>query len=199
MIKILSLDMQGTLTDSAFSDYFWIELLPQKYSEKFNCSIESAKQIISDKFSKMGKYNIKYYDDMYWAKWLGFETINELNTMDIIPKVNNEMYDFINTIKLPKIIISTTTELFIRYELKEKITDFYKTYSCIDYFKVGGKTKDVFLKVCKELQISPKEMLHIGDSKIMDYENAKKAGINAVLYDGNLIKLKKEVNKYLEV
>ena len=62
MIKILSLDMQGTLTDSAFSDYFWIELLPQKFSEKFNCSIESAKQIISDKFSKMGKYNIKYYD-----------------------------------------------------------------------------------------------------------------------------------------
>ena len=199
MIKILSLDMQGTLTSSEFSDYFWLELLPKKYSEKFNCSIESAKQIISDKFSKMGKYNTRYYDDMYWAKWLGFETINELNTMDIIPKVNNEMYDFINTIKLPKIIISTTTELFIRYELKEKITDFYKTYSCIDYFKVGGKTKDVFLKVCKELQISPKEMLHIGDSKIMDYENAKKAGINAVLYDGNLIKLKKEVNKYLEV
>lgn len=199
MIKILSLDMQGTLTSSEFSDYFWLELLPKKYSEKFNCSIESAKQIISDKFSKMGKYNIRYYDDMYWAKWLGFETINELNTMDIIPKVNNEMYDFINTIKLPKIIISTTTELFIRYELKEKITDFYKIYSCIDYFKVGGKTKDVFLKVCKELQISPKEMLHIGDSKIMDYENAKKAGINAVLYDGNLIKLKKEVNKYLEV
>ena len=199
MIKILSLDLQGTLTSSEFSDYFWLELLPKKYSEKFNCSIESAKQIISDKFSKMGKYNTRYYDDMYWAKWLGFETINELNTMDIIPKVNNEMYDFIKTIKLPKIIISTTTELFIRYELKEKITDFYKAYSCIDYFKVGGKTKDVFLKVCKELQISPKEMLHIGDSKIMDYENAKKAGINAVLYDGNIIKLKKEVNKYLEV
>ena len=27
MIKILSLDMQGTLTSSEFSDYFWLELL----------------------------------------------------------------------------------------------------------------------------------------------------------------------------
>ena len=60
MIKVLSLDLQGTLSDSSFSDYFWIELLPQKYAEKFNVSLTSAKEILKDKFEQYGKYDILY-------------------------------------------------------------------------------------------------------------------------------------------
>ncbi len=199
MVKIISLDMQGTLTQSTFSDYFWLEFLPKKYSEKFYCTIEKAKQNISKEFCKLGKYNILYYDDRYWAKKLDFDTKKELDNFIIRPKFNNELYDFIQTIKLPKIIVSTTTDLFINYELDGNIKDFNRVYSCVDDFKTGGKTKDIFLKICNELHVCPNEVLHIGDSKLMDYENARKAGINAILFNGDLTKLKRDVNKYLEV
>ena len=39
MIKYLSLDLQGTLSDSKFSDNYWLEILPKKYSEYFKISI----------------------------------------------------------------------------------------------------------------------------------------------------------------
>ena len=199
MIKVLSLDLQGTLSDSSFSDYFWIELLPQKYAEKFNVSLTSAKEILKDKFEQYGKYDILYYDDKYWSNYLGFNTLEELEKFDIQPTINNELYELIHNIEIPKIIISTTTELFIDYELKSNVKDFVKIYSCVDYFKIGGKTKNVFLDVCKELNVKPNEVLHIGDSKSMDFENAKKAGVNAILYENDINKLKSELKKYLEV
>lgn len=199
MIKVLSLDLQGTLSDSSFSDYFWIELLPRKYAEKFNVSLTSAKQILKDKFEQYGKYDILYYDDKYWSNYLGFNTLEELEKFDIQPTINNELYELIHNIEIPKIIISTTTDLFIEYELKNNVKDFAKVYSCVDYFKIGGKTKKVFLDVCKELNVKPNEVLHIGDSKTMDFENAKKAGVNAILYENDVNKLKTELKKYMEV
>ena len=198
MIKVLSMDLQGTLSNSNFSDYFWLEFLPQKYSEKFNVSLSTAKDILKNKFEEYGKYSILYYDDKYWSNYLEFNTIEELEKFEIQPTINNELYEFINSIEIPKIIISTTTNLFIDYELKSKVKDFKKIYSCVDYFKTGGKTKNVFSSICEELNVKPNEILHIGDSKTMDVANAKEAGVNAILYEKDLNKLKTEIKKYME-
>lgn len=199
MIKVLSLDLQGTLSNSNFSDFFWLELLPEKYAKKFNTSIDQAKEILKEEFKQYGKYNILYYDDKYWSNYLEFDTLEELKKFIIQPTINTELYNLIQNINIPKIIISTTTDLFIDYELKDNQKDFEKIYSCVDYFQTGGKTKEVFSTVCKELNVSPNEVLHIGDSKTMDYENAIQAGVNAILYDGDIHKLKADLNKYMEV
>lgn len=197
MIKYISLDLQGTLSNSKFSDNFWFEIIPQKYAEKFKITIEEAKQVLKQKFKECGVYNILYYDDKYWAQYLNFDVKQELDQSLIIPSINKEIYEYFDKINLPKIIISTTTDLFINYELKEKVKDFEKIYSCVDYFKIGGKTKEVYQKVAKELNVNPEEILHIGDNSLMDVENAKKAGVNAILYDDNIEKLGYNVEKYI--
>lgn len=202
MIKYISLDLQGTLSDSKFSDYFWLELIPQKYAEKNNINIEEAKKILKQEFKNYGVYNILYYDDKYWSKLLNFDTKQELDKFTIRPKINEKMYEYIMKIDLPKIIISTTTNLFINYELGEKIKSFEKIYSCVDYFKTAGKTKEVYEKVAKELNVKQSEILHIGDNLVMDVENAKKAGINSILYSDDLenvlynVKALLNTNKY---
>lgn len=198
MIKYISLDLQGTLSDSKFSDNFWLEILPKKYSEYFNISFDKAKKILKDKFKEYGVYNILYYDDKYWAEYLKFDTNEELSLSGIRPQINHDLYDFINTLDLPKIIISTTTNLFINLELKDKVKMFNKIYSCVDYFKVGGKTKEVYEEVCKELKVKPNEILHIGDNKLMDIDNAEAAGINTILFNNNTENVIEEIKKYLE-
>lgn len=186
MIKYISLDLQGTLSDSKFSDNFWLEIIPQKYSEKYKITIEDANKILKQKFKEYGVYNLLYYDDKYWSEYLNFNTKQELDKSKIRPSINKEVYKYFNKIDLPKIIISTTTDLFINYELGEKIKEFEKIYSCVNSFGIGGKTDEVYQKVARELKVNPKEILHIGDNSLMDVENAKRAGVNAVLYDGNI-------------
>lgn len=197
MIKVLSLDLQGTLSDARFSDYFWLEFLPKKYSDKFDVSLEEAKKVLKQEFKEYGVDDIRYYDDKYWSNYLGFDTSLELDLFSVRPKINDELYRLILSFALPKIIISTTTDLFIKYELQERIKDFDKVYSCVDYFNVGGKSVDVFKKVCDDLGVKPNEVLHIGDNKMMDVDNAVKAGLNAILYDGDVEKLKCELKKYI--
>lgn len=198
MIKVLSLDLQGTLSESKFSDYYWLEILPQKYSQQYKIPIEEAKNILKEKFKEYGIYHILYYDDQYWSHYLKFDTRKELEKSNIKPKINMELYNFIHTIKLPKIILSTTTQLFIEIELKEKIKAFDKIYSCVDYFKTGGKTKEIYEKICKELKVKPNEILHIGDHKIMDIENAEKAGINTILFSNDTQNVIEKIKKYME-
>lgn len=198
MIKILSLDLQGTLSNSRFSDNYWLEILPKKYSERFDISIEEAKNILKEKFKEYGIYNILYYDDKYWSNYLKFDSKKELEQSNIKPEIDMELYNFIKKIKLPKIIISTTTSLFIEMELKEKIKIFDKIYSCVDYFKTGGKTKEIYEKICKELKVKPSEILHIGDNKIMDIENAKQAGINTILFNNNTQNVIEKIKEYVE-
>lgn len=199
MIKYLSLDLQGTLSNSEFSDYYWMEILPKKYSEHFNTSINEAKQILKTKFKEYGIYNILYYDDNYWSRYLKFDTNKELIECGVKPKINQELFGFISDLKLPKIIISTTTQLFIDFELREKVKVFDKIYSCVDYFKVGGKTKEVYEKIYEELKVKPNEILHIGDNQVMDIDNAKLAGINTIFFDNNTEKVIEEIRNYLEI
>lgn len=193
MIKVLSLDLQGTLSDARFSDYFWLELLPSKYALKYNIGIIEAKEILKNKFKEYGVYNTLYYDDAYWSKELNFNTLSELKKFTMQPKINEKLYSFIKTLDIPIIILSTTTDIFINYELNGVDDIFYKKYSCLDYFKCGGKTKEVFDKVCLELNIDNDELLHVGDSKTMDIENGKLAGVETIYYDGDTDKLINEI------
>ncbi len=197
MIKYLSLDLQGTLSDSKFSDYFWIEFIPQKYAEKNNITLEEAKKILKQEFKNYGVYSLLYYDDKYWSNFLGFDTKQELDKFKIRPNINKEFYNYISKINLPKIIISTTTNLFINYELEDKIKDFEKVYSCVDYFNTGGKTEEIYKKTAEELKVKPEEILHIGDNLIMDVENAKKAGVNSILYSDDLENLMYNIKELL--
>lgn len=199
MIKYLSLDLQGTLSDSKFSDNFWMELLPLEYAKKNNVDINNAKTILKNKFKELDKYNILYYDDSYWAKELNFDTVNILNSCEIKPSLNKDFITYIKSINIPKIINSTTTDLFISYELGNEKELFEKIYSCVDYYKTGGKNSDIFKKIAEDLGVNPNEILHIGDNLEMDVENAKKAGVCAILFNGNVNELINELKKYLEV
>lgn len=197
MIKYISLDLQGTLSDSKFSDNFWIETIPQKYSEKFNIDLQEAKKILKEKFKKYGIYNILYYDDKYWSEYLEFDIKQELDKSKIRPSINKQLYEYLSKINLPKIIVSTTTNLFINYELGEKVKDFEKIYSACDYFGIGGKTKEVYEKITEELNVKPSEILHIGDNYVMDVENAEKVGVNSILYNDDIKNLMYNIKKFI--
>lgn len=199
MIKYVSFDLQGTLSSSKFSDYFWLEMLPKLYAKHNKIGLEEAKTYLKDYFKKIGKYDIKYYDNKYWEKELDFKTEEVLESMIIKPSFN-KIIDLIDKIDLPIIIITTTTSVFVDYELGSKKDKFYKIYSCCDDFHIGGKTKEVYNRVLSDLNIKKDELLHIGDNLEMDIDNCNQAGVKAIYYDlSKEEKVIKEIEKILEV
>src|SRR5687768_10382782 len=109
MIQYLSFDLQGVLSASDFSDYFWLEQLPGLYAKKQGIGLPAAKEILRSEFTAMGKYDLRYYDDAYWERRLGFQTLDTLEVMPVQPIQNAALFAFIQTLSTPVILLSTTT------------------------------------------------------------------------------------------
>lgn len=198
MIKIISFDLQGTLSDETYSNFFWLDILPTQYAKKYNMTVDAAKLELKQKFKSWGIYSFPYYDNKYWTDMLNFDAFEELAKNQKQPKMNNIFIEYVKSITLPKIIISTTSDAFIDIELGEYKPLFAKTYSCLDYFHTAGKTPQIYIDVAKEMNVKPEEILHIGDNATMDVENARLAGVNAIHFCGNVPETISEIDSFLK-
>lgn len=177
--QLISFDLQGTLSDSAFSDEFWLELLPALYAKKHQITSDQAKNLIESEFKSIGKYHALFYDyrlrlNELLPKW---EFQNLVGRLKNKPKLDHDVLTIIKNIpqEIPKIILSATTRDFIDLELGEAKQYFHNTFSTIDDFNTPGKPPVLFQKIASLMKVRPEDCLHIGDCHEMDYENAKKA------------------------
>ncbi len=188
--KIISFDLQGTLSDCSFSDEFWIETLPELYSEKKEISLENAKKELGKQFKKIGRYDSRYYSVNYWLEQLNIK----LSFKDLVKLIKNKPIFFKDSTELVKdlskkfslVISSSTTREFINIELGTNQKYFKKIFSSIDDFNIPGKPKKFYLELSKNLNVKPEEILHVGDDSEMDVENAKLAGLNTFYFDRKL-------------
>jgi 5'-nucleotidase len=177
---LISFDLQGTLSDSAFSDEFWLDLLPRLYAEKHGMAFEAAQEILKREFKSIGKYDPRYYSAQYWISSL----CPHRSFSDVIARLVNKPLLFEDTLELvtrlsmtkPLIIVSTTTHEFIDVELGPAASSFKHVYSSLDDFGVAGKTSDLFQEIASRLGVPNHRILHIGDCPEMDIANARQAG-----------------------
>jgi len=186
--KLICFDLQGTLSNADFSDYFWFEVLPLLYKQsKGYLSIEEAKSELKKIFGEYGKYDYRYYSVSYWIKELGLN-MTEDEAILLIKKDSVFYGDTLFLIQeLNKtncvIILSTTVRSFIKKELNGREELFQKTYSALDDFNSPGKTKEVYEQLARDYNIEPNEAINIGDNEEMDIVNSSKANWDNFFFD----------------
>ena len=74
-IDTVLLDMDGTLLDLNFDNYFWQELLPKHWGEQQGISAEKAFQQLKDWYEKE-KGTLPWYCLDYWTERLGFDVFS---------------------------------------------------------------------------------------------------------------------------
>ncbi|RMG68870.1 MAG: GMP/IMP nucleotidase [Nitrospirae bacterium] len=68
-VSYVLLDMDGTLLDKYFDDYFWEHLVPEKYAEKHNITFGRAKEELLKKY-KAHEGTLNWTDIDFWSKEL---------------------------------------------------------------------------------------------------------------------------------
>lgn len=71
-INTILLDMDGTLLDKYFDDFFWEEYVPEIYGEKNNISITDARKVLLTKYKKV-ESTLEWTDLSFWSRELGLE------------------------------------------------------------------------------------------------------------------------------
>jgi putative hydrolase of the HAD superfamily len=68
-VETVLLDMDGTLLDLRFDNYFWLELIPQRFAQRHGLSLDAARAKLLPRFAvKQG--SLDWYCTDYWTREL---------------------------------------------------------------------------------------------------------------------------------
>lgn len=182
-IDTFFLDMDGTLLDLSYDNYFWHEHIPNIYAKKNNISFKEAKL----KFESMYKEKqgtLDWYCLDYWSVVLKIDLNNELlKTMNKI-KVFSGVITFLCNLKNRNIRIILLTNcprkmLDVKFTKSKLWGYFDKIISSEDYG--FAKETDNFWEILnKEITYDTNKTIFIDDSQNV-LEFASKNGIKNII------------------
>lgn len=71
-IDTVLLDMDGTLLDLRFDNYFWLEVLPERYAQRHELSLQAARAALAPRFvAKQG--TLDWYCIDFWSRELSLD------------------------------------------------------------------------------------------------------------------------------
>jgi putative hydrolase of the HAD superfamily len=186
-IKIISFDVEGTLVTSDFSYAVWYEAIPELYALSRGIGYREAKQKVEEEYAKVGDQRLEWYDVGHWFNYFGLgKPTAALRNCEAkvcyYPEVFEVLEQLSRDYKL--VVVSGSTREFLNHLLKDIKSYFTRIFSSIsDYQQL--KTKDFYLEVCRELRITPNQIVHIGDNRQFDYDNPRQVGIQAFHLERN--------------
>jgi putative hydrolase of the HAD superfamily len=199
MKNIISFDMDGTLMKHTYADLIWLEGLPKIYAKEKHVNFKIAKQEILRAYDEIGSDRIEWYDLPFWFRH--FQLVDKwtrlLEDYSYAIEMYPETYQIISNLskKYTLVLTSNAKKEFIHIQLtKTKTKKFFShVFSSTSDFLTVKKDNNFYKKICANLNISPREMIHIGDHWDYDYIIPKSIGICAYYLDRQYLKKGKNI------
>lgn len=190
MIKYISFDLDGTLSNEKFDKILWNEELPKLYSETHHVSLDNAKMHVFAEFYKalfIEKIH-NFTDVSYWFKrhrlnnWQ--ELLDDMHQHFFIYPDAKQAVEFLKQ-KYQLIIISSSDRKMLEVKIgQDPFKDnFQFILSTPSDFKISMKNREAYQKLFKILKCQPDEIVHIGDNRHMDYNVPSSIGIRSYQID----------------
>lgn len=187
--KVLSFDMDGTLTGGRFTELVWGEGVPGLYAIAKRVSIEEAKQRVLHEYAALGEDRTEWYDIKHWFRLfgLGQDWQGLLKSYQREICVFSEVYGVLERLsqEYPLVVTSNASREFTDIELESTgLKPFFRmVFSATSDFGEVKKTPQVYRKVCQLIQVEPEQLVHIGDHRVFDHDVPRQLGIRAFYLD----------------
>lgn len=97
-IDSVFLDMDGTLLDLHFDNYFWLEHVPLRYAQANDINIEEAKKELLPRY-RQAEGTIEWYCIDYWSNELGLDIALLKEEIDHLIAVHPHVTDFLDAVR----------------------------------------------------------------------------------------------------
>ena len=188
-VKVVSLDLGGSLFHNQFDELLWRTEMPRRYAEQYKMTREQAFERVTGEYRRLWGKVAGWRDPEFWLKHFRLEITLE----QLIAPIKKEITPYIDVMPIIKklsknhnlVIISHAQENILITKLKSAGMDkyFVKIFSTGSHFSKMIKAADMYQEICEELNIKPEEMVHLGSNLDLDYKAPHSMGINAFLID----------------
>lgn len=183
-IEHVLLDMDGTLLDRYFDDYFWEHLVPERYAQKHKITFGRAREELFKRY-KAEEGTLNWTDVDFWSKELDLDILALKEQIRHLIEVHPHVEDFLKMLKVRKIKTFIVTNAHYKVlDMKLKKTDLGKYLTgAITSFNIGfPKEKIEFWEKAEQMIGFNKEKTLLVDDTLEVLETAKKFGVKNLIY-----------------
>ncbi len=178
------LDMDGTLLDKYFDDYFWEHLVPERYADKHGITFGKAKEELLKKY-KSHEETLNWTDIDFWSAELGLDILALKEQIRHLIEVHPHVEDFLKLMRSrgKKVYIATNAHDKV-LAMKLKKTEIGKYLNgAITSAEMGfPKEKPEFWKQAENKLGFRKAHTLFVDDTLAVLRTAKEYGIGYVVY-----------------
>ncbi len=185
MKRIVSFDLDGTLVNGRYGDLVWNHGIPTEYARQFEVSFEAARAYIRGEYEAVGDAALLWYEIDHWLERFGLSvSADDLLTryegeIELLPHVEEVLEYLSSTYTL--VVASNAARVFVDKELSHTgMGRYFKhTISATTDYKTVKKEGSFFDKLCAFLNVSPLEVVHVGDHPVFDHDVPSSLGIES--------------------
>jgi putative hydrolase of the HAD superfamily len=183
-IRSVLLDMDGTLLDKYFDDYFWGHLLPERYAEKHHMTFGKAQEELMRQY-RVHEGTLGWTDLDFWSKKLDLDVPVLKEQIKHLIEVHPHVEDFLRMIKKRrKRVFLVTNAHYKSIDLKLKKTRIGKYFNAVlSSFDVGYPKESLqfWQEAEHRLGFHRNTTLFVDDSEEI-VKTARQYGIKYVVY-----------------
>jgi len=183
-IEHVLLDMDGTLLDRYFDDYFWEHLVPERYAEKHKITFGKAREELFRRY-KAHEGTLNWTDIDFWSKELDLDILALKEQIRHLIEVHPHVEDFLRMLRSRKIKTFIVTNAHYKVlDMKLKKTDLGRFLTgAITSFEIGFPKEDIdFWRIAEQRLGFRKEKTMLVDDTLEVLKTAKKYGIKFLIY-----------------
>jgi len=182
-IDTILLDMDGTLLDLHFDNYFWREYLPLEYARRYDKEPEQVRQYLYS-LMEQTKGSIDWYCVDFWTDKLGIDIISLKREIDHLIALRPAAGAFLEAMhRSNKKVYMITNAHHQALELKlekTKISHYFDELISSHQYGYIKEQQQFWKELQKNIDFDPKHTLFIDDSQAV-LDSAAKFGIAHIL------------------
>jgi len=167
IIDSVLLDMDGTLLDLHFDNYFWHEYVPMQYAEKHGIGFDDAKHQLVARYKAI-EGNMQWYCVDHWSDELGLDIATLKSEIRHKIRVLPHVEDFLQQAKASRksfYLVTNAHHKSLQLKLSETgIGEFFDAIECTHDFGIPKEHNDFWPRLQAKLGFDKNRCLLIDDS-----------------------------------